>query len=210
MEKARAGRRAKAAAGDGDRLTPKQEAFVREYLVDFNASAAAARSGYSEATASIIGHENLGKPKLKAAIAKLTAERMAEIDFSATRVLKELARLAMFDPAKLFNEDGSVKGIHEMDENSRMAIAGFEVVELPGGKGVLKKFRLADKGANLERLGRYHKLFTDKQELSGPGGGPLALTAVPHTALSNQQLEELLLKNGRPLPPKLIEGSTTK
>ena len=28
--------------------------------------------------------------------------------------------------------------------------------------GYTKKFKFADKGANLERLGRYHKLFTDK------------------------------------------------
>ena len=28
-------------------LTPKQQAFIDEYLIDFNASAAAVRAGYS-------------------------------------------------------------------------------------------------------------------------------------------------------------------
>jgi phage terminase small subunit len=206
MEKARIARRSKTMA---ERLSIREAAFIREYSVDFNATAAAIRAGYSKSTAGAIGHEYLGKPKIKDALAKYAAEKMAEIDFSATRVLKELARLAMFDPAKLFNEDGSVKAIHEMDENSRMAIAGFEVVELPGGKGVLKKFRLADKGANLERLGRYHKLFTAKQELTGAGGGPLQLQAVPNfKEMTNEQLQQLLKRSGHPVP--LLEAQITR
>ena len=113
----------------------------------------------------------------------------------------------MFDPAGLFNDDGSVKRIQDMDENTRMAIAGFEVTELPGGRGVTKKFKLADKGANLERLGRYHKLFTDKSELSGPGGGPLQLQPVrPLETMSDQELQQYLSRNGH---PPLLEGTIT-
>jgi phage terminase small subunit len=189
-----------------EELTPKQAAFCREYLIDFNASAAAVRAGYSESTAGVIGYENLNKPQIKAVVAAAAAEKMAEIDYSSSRVLKELARLAMFDPAKLFNEDGSIKRIQDMDEDTRMGIAGFEVVELPRGGGTLKKFRLADKGANLERLGRYHKLFTDKQEHSGPGGGPIALTAVPNfKQLSNEELQAILKRNGQ---PPILEAQT--
>ena len=33
--------------------------------------------------------------------------------------------------------------------------------------GYIKKFKLADKGMNLERLGRHLKMFTDKLEVSG-------------------------------------------
>ena len=36
-------------------LTRKQERFVAEYLVDFNATAAAVRAGYSSHTADAIG-----------------------------------------------------------------------------------------------------------------------------------------------------------
>ena len=42
-------------------MTDKQAAFVREYLIDLNATQAAIRAGYSEKTARAIGHENLGK-----------------------------------------------------------------------------------------------------------------------------------------------------
>ena len=40
-------------------MTPKQQRFVEEYLVDLNATQAAIRAGYSARTASQIGEENL-------------------------------------------------------------------------------------------------------------------------------------------------------
>jgi phage terminase small subunit len=49
-------------------LTPKQERFIEEYLVDLNATQAAIRAGYSEKTAYSIGQENLNKPEIAAAI----------------------------------------------------------------------------------------------------------------------------------------------
>ena len=47
-------------------LTPKQQRFVEEYLIDLNATKAAIRSGYSEKTAYSVGHENLKKPEFSA------------------------------------------------------------------------------------------------------------------------------------------------
>jgi len=48
------------------KLTPKQKAFVEEYLIDLNATQAAIRAGYSPATAGSIGSENLKKPEIRA------------------------------------------------------------------------------------------------------------------------------------------------
>ncbi|RZJ92465.1 MAG: terminase small subunit [Chryseobacterium sp.] len=49
-------------------LTTKQLRFIEEYMVDFNATAAAKRAGYSSNTARAIGHENLTKPNIKSEI----------------------------------------------------------------------------------------------------------------------------------------------
>ncbi len=49
-------------------LTPKQQRFVEEYLIDLNATQAAIRAGYSEKTANEIGAENLAKPSIAKAI----------------------------------------------------------------------------------------------------------------------------------------------
>lgn len=45
------------------KLTDKQTAFVREYLVDLNATQAAIRAGYSERTAYSVGQRLLKKLK---------------------------------------------------------------------------------------------------------------------------------------------------
>ena len=54
-------------------LTPKQAAFVAEYVKDGNATQAAIRAGYSEKTAYSIGNENLSKPEIVQALAQVGA-----------------------------------------------------------------------------------------------------------------------------------------
>lgn len=51
------------------KLTKKQDAFVKEYLLNgFNATQAAIKAGYSEKTAQQMGTENLLKPVIKKTI----------------------------------------------------------------------------------------------------------------------------------------------
>ena len=57
------------------KLTPKQQRFVDEYLIDLNATQAAIRAGYSEKTAYSIGDENLKKHEIKKAIEQAQQER---------------------------------------------------------------------------------------------------------------------------------------
>lgn len=72
-------------------LTPKQQRFVDEYLVDLNASAAARRAGYSVRTANRIATENLSKPVIAAAIAAAKAQRSERTRIDADWVLRTLA-----------------------------------------------------------------------------------------------------------------------
>jgi phage terminase small subunit len=159
------------------KLKPKQQRFVSEYLLDLNATQAAIRAGYSKKTARQMGQENLSKPVIAAAIAEATKAKTADLDLSADKVLTALGNLAFFDVRKLFNHDGSLKQIHELGDIEAQAIAGFEFAEMFEGKGeertsvgLLKKLRLADRGQNLERLGKYFKLFVDRVEHSGDPG----------------------------------------
>jgi hypothetical protein len=55
--------------------------------------------------------------------------------------------------------------------------------------------KLRDQDAALVALGRVCGVFKDRQELSGPAGGPLQVQPVPVHTLSNEQLEEILRRN---------------
>lgn len=70
------------------KLTDKQTAFVREYLVDLNATQAAIRAGYSERTASRIGPQLLGKTCVREAIEKAQAKRARRVEVKAEDVLR--------------------------------------------------------------------------------------------------------------------------
>lgn len=76
--------------GKEKKLTPKQERFVEEYLVDLNASAAARRAGYSAKSANRIGPELLGKTCVREAIEKAKAKRVARTGITQDDVVKEL------------------------------------------------------------------------------------------------------------------------
>lgn len=161
-------------------LTARQARFVAEYCVSLNATSAAIKAGYSEKGADSWGAQLLSNPKVRAEIAKKTGKMFTKLDISAERVLEEIAKLAFFDPRKLFESDGSPKQLHELDDETAMAVAGFEFVELFEGTGdqkhaygLLKKYKLTDKRASLELLGKYLKLFTDRTEITGKDGGPI-------------------------------------
>jgi phage terminase small subunit len=155
-------------------ITKQQEVFVAEYLVDMNATKAAIAAGYSARSARQTGSRLLKNPKISECIAQKREERCDRLNITADHVLQEYAILAHYDPMDLFESDGRVKQIKDMDPMTRKAITGLEVVELFEGSGdqkraygVLKKIKLADKGRSLEKLGRHLNLFRDKDEHSG-------------------------------------------
>lgn len=75
---------------DEKKLTAKQLRFCEEYLVDFNATQAANRAGYSGKTAHAIGWENLRKPEIRQYINK----RLEELSLSKTETLKAISDIA--------------------------------------------------------------------------------------------------------------------
>ncbi len=75
------------------KLTPKQQRFVEEYLIDLNATKSAFRAGYSEKTARQIGSENLSKPAIQQAIAEAKRERSEATKIDAEWVLHQAVEL---------------------------------------------------------------------------------------------------------------------
>ena len=147
--------------------------FVKEYLLEHNATKAAIAAGYSEKTAGQQGHRLLKDAQILAKIAEKDAELNKKYDLSADRLKQELARLCYYDTSKFFNPDGSAKQITELDEDSRRAIAGFEMAELYEGSGeerkqagYIKKFKLPDKAKAIELAMRVEKMLIDRVEFT--------------------------------------------
>lgn len=137
-------------------LTPKQSLFVREYLVDLNATQAAIRAGYSEKTAGQIGEQNLKKLEIKQAVSEAVQERAKKVDITAEYVLSTIKntieRCAQAEP--VFDREGVETGEYKFD--SAAVLKGSEL------------------------LGKYLKLFTDKTEVSNPDGTLKPVAPVYH------------------------------
>lgn len=149
-------------------LTNKQRRFVDEYLVDLNATQAAIRAGYSSNRADAMGHENLRKPEIAAALNDAMEARQKRTHITQDRVLQELARIAFFDIRKLYNDDGSMKKPSELDDDAAAVLAGVDVVEMSASDGApltfTKKAKVFDKGSALTLAMRHLGMLTDKVE----------------------------------------------
>lgn len=155
-------------------LTPKQERFVQEYLVDLNATAAAKRAGYSEKTAYAIGQQNLRKLEIQTAIQEAKDNLSRRTEVTQEMIIRETAKLAFFDVRKLFDENGKPLEISSLDDDTAAALVGLDVQDIyadgEGEKafaGYVKKYKMADKLRALELLGKYTGAF-EKKNSEGP------------------------------------------
>lgn len=153
-------------------LTPKQQAFVDEYVIDLNATQSAIRAGYSPRSAGAISAALLQKHEIQVALKQVQEERSAKTKITAERVLQELARIAFFDPRNMLNADGSPKPIQDLDDDTAAVLAGMDIAEEYEGsgedrvfKGYTKKVKLADKVAALNLSMRHLGMLTDKLEV---------------------------------------------
>lgn len=75
-------------------LTEKQALFAAEYIVDFNATAAAVRAGYSERTASQKGYALLQNPEIMEEVKRGIDERVHRTRITQDYVLEKLKEIA--------------------------------------------------------------------------------------------------------------------
>lgn len=161
--------------------TSKKALFVKEYLVDLNGAQAAIRAGYSKKAAKEQASRLLADVNIKTAIQLEMDKRAKKTEITAEMVLREIAKIAFFDPRKLFDEHGRPIPISALDDDTVAVIAGIDVVSIGNqnvGHGQVTKIKLADKSKCLELLGRHLKLFTEKVEHSGSNGSPIELVAM--------------------------------
>ena len=142
-----------------DKLTPKQQRFVSEYMIDLNATQAAIRAGYSVKGAHVRGAELLRNRKAALAIQKAMTERTkrTEItqDYVLTSIMETMERCKQAEPVKYQNGDQVY-------------------VDTPDGE-VAPAYKF-DAGAVLrgaELLGRHLAMFTDNMRYAGKDGGPI-------------------------------------
>lgn len=116
------------------KLTDKQEAFVREYLVDLNATQAAIRAGYSERTAQAQSSRLLTNVMVRTRIEELQAKRAEKLELDADWVLRRLKEISdkcmQAEPVMTFDYDS--KTMVETGEYKFDSVGANKSTELIG------------------------------------------------------------------------------
>lgn len=124
--------------------------FVEAYIANGeNGTQAAIDIGLSPKSAHVLASRLLKDVKVQALLSERRAEARAAFKFEANDALRSLAQAVHFDPRKLFHPDGTRKEIHELDDDTAMALASFETVEMVGVRGPAKKLLMALKAGHL-------------------------------------------------------------
>lgn len=154
-------------------LTDRERRFVREYLVDLNGSAAAARAGYASKAVRQTAYKLMKRPRVKAAVDAAMAARARRLKITADRVLGELALLGFANFMDYFTPqaDGTAHvDLSRLTRDQAAAIAEVTVEEFVSGRGAAGrevrrvKVKLADKSRNLELIGKHLGMFTRTTE----------------------------------------------
>lgn len=130
-----------------EELTPKQERFCAEYLVDYNATQAAIRAGYSEKTAGSAGNRLLKNVDVLARVRAMQKEKTDKLcvtsDFVVMKLIETLEQCMSAVPVMEWNAE--------------------ERQKTPTGE-----YQFDSRGATkcLELIGRHLGMFEDKVNVS--------------------------------------------
>lgn len=135
-------------------LTAKQAAFIREYLIDLNATQAAIRAGYSAKTAQEQSSRLLSNAIIRENVQKAMDERSETVGLTAADVLRDINAVKADAMRKTYDKDGN-----EVMANHTAALKALEL------------------------QGKHLKMFTDKIETTGANGGPLQVQLIKRTII---------------------------
>lgn len=157
-------------------MTDAQKRFCDEYLIDLNATRAykvAYPNCKKDETASAAGSRMLGNVKVQEYISKKQKEIEKRTEVTQDRVIKELAKIAFLDIRNLYTDNGQLKNVADLDNDTAGAISALETLEEYDGYGDdrekigdVQKVKLLDKTKALELLGRHLGIFNDKLDVN--------------------------------------------
>ena len=130
-------------------MTPRQEIFCVEYLIDLNATQAAIRAGYREKTAYSMGQRLLKNVEIQSRIKKMRDEYYDKTIMSAKEVEYLLSKAGR---GELKEEVVVVEGLGD-------GVSAAQIIK--------KHLSAKDRIKALELMGKRHHLFKDQNSKTG-------------------------------------------
>lgn len=151
-------------------LTDTEQIFADHYVLYRNATKAyqAAYPNAAYQTCHSAGHGYYRQEHIYDYVQTRFKEAQERLSVTHERVINELAAMAFFNPADLFNVDGSLIPFHLLPAELSTSIASFECDVYQDETGKIAqgnvKYKFTDKLKALITLARYLNLFEQENE----------------------------------------------
>lgn len=147
-------------------LNKRQKTFAEAYAIPGtstygNATKSAISAGYKESRAEVTGSELVRNSKIREYIKGIEQELFDEQIMSGKEVLYRLTRTAKAENKEVEPMIVKTGNYKENPDTSKRQLVFDERVEL-----VAREPKMSDQNKALELLGKYHKLWTEKQEIT--------------------------------------------
>lgn len=190
-------------------MTDAQKRFCDEYLIDLNATRAykvAYPKCKKDETANAASSRMLRNVKVQEYISEKQKEIEERTEITQDKVIKELANIAFFNIKNIYNNNGTLKAIKDIDEETIRAISSVKVLQKAGAMKIsinmegkdnevpiehiqeqTIEFKTNDKVKALELLGRHLGMFKEKVTIDGNVN-----TNNPFSGMSTEELRKIL------------------
>lgn len=170
-------------------MTPNQQKFADEYLIDLNAKQAAIRNGTPEKSARSVGSELLTFPDVAKYIAAAIKERSELTKINAAWVLKRAAMLADFNIESFIVLDKQKRACYDFSQATRddwYCIAEYTCKSVRGRTGLIPveevKLKSYCKLRALELVGKHVDVSAFSENLNVRGS--IEVTHVERTIVT--------------------------
>lgn len=140
------------------KLTPKQQRFCDEYLIDLNGAQAAIRAGYSPKTAKEQATRLLTNVHVQQYVSEQQQKRQERTLITADMVIAELAKIGFYNVKDFVNGGNNVLELKHIDSDKTAAVSGVKT-KLKEDGSVETEIKFHDKVSALEKLGRHLGIF---------------------------------------------------
>lgn len=190
-------------------MTDAQKRFCDEYLIDLNATRAykvAYPKCKKDETANAASSRMLRNVKVQEYISEKQQEIEERTEVTQDMVIKELANIAFFNIKNIYNNNGTLKTVKDIDEETIRAISSVKVLQKAGAMKInidMKgkdnevpiehiqeqtiEFKTNDKVKALELLGKHLGMFKEKLTIDGNVN-----TNNPFSGMSTEELRKIL------------------
>lgn len=144
-------------------MTEQRKRFYDRYFETLNGTQSAIYAGYSENTAASQASQMLSDPEGSEYLQNLRNEEAEKNGVSRARLLQEYKKIAFSDVRELYNTDGGLHNVKQIDDETAGAISSIKSKEVFDGEGNkvgdIIEVKTHDKIRALDAIGKHIGFF---------------------------------------------------